>query len=177
MVGSGPSPARLRPQVTPLAPSLPGPAAANLDPATPAPARKLLLRPLARVDRISLFEREVRERLSRAALELIFGLCGIMSEGQRSARDGREIFFGSTMLTIELPAVAARVRDVCDARTAQHLCALLANDNVAAARIKSIAAAEAERLCRARPRTVGAEIKVRARGTTVYVDVDVEASF
>jgi hypothetical protein len=139
--------------------------------------RRLILRPLARVERISLFEREVRERLSRAALELIFGAAGIMSEGQRSARNGREIFFGSTMLTIELPAVAGSVRDVCDARAAQHLCALLATDGVAATRIKSIAAAEAERLCRARPRTVGTEIKVRARGTTVYVDVDVEASF
>ncbi len=155
------------------------PAAAAAVPAanTSAPQRRLMLRPLARVERISLFEREVRERLSRAALELIFSLAGIMSEGQRSARDGREIFFGSTMLTIELPAVAAAVRDVCDARAAQHLCALLATDAVAAARIKSIAAAEAERLCRIRPRTVGAEIKVRARGTTVYVDVDVEASF
>jgi hypothetical protein len=139
--------------------------------------RRLILRPLARVEKISLFEREVRERLSRAALELIFGAAGIMSEGQRQARDGREIFFGSTMLTIELPAVAGFVRDVCDARAAQHLCALLATDTVAAARIKSIAAVEAERLCRTRPRTVGAEIKVRARGTTVYVDVDVEASF
>jgi hypothetical protein len=139
--------------------------------------RRLILRPLARVERISLFEREVRERLSRAALELIFNSAGIMSEGQRSARNGREAFFGSTMLTIELPAVAAFVRDVCDARAAQHLCALLATDTVAAARIKSIAAAEAERLCRIRPRSVGTEIKVRARGTTVYVDVDVEASF
>ncbi len=142
-----------------------------------AAAAKLVLRPLARVDKISLFEREVRERLSRAALDLIFAKAGVMSEGQRSLRQGREHFFGSTMLTIELPAVADAVRDVCDARAAQHLCALLATDTVAAARIKSIAAAEAERLCRARPRSIGAEIKVRARGTTVYVDVDVEAGF
>ena len=145
-------------------------------PQGPAP-RRLLLRPLARVEKISLFEREVRERLSRAALELVFGTAGIMSEGQRAARNGREIFFGSTMLTLELSAVAPAVRDLCDARAAQHLCTLLANDSAAATRIKSIAAAEVERLTRTRPRTLGAEIKVRARGTTVYVDVDVEASF
>src|SRR5688500_18426592 len=140
-----------------------------------APRRRPLLRPLVRDERISLFEREVRERLSRAAHELIFATAGIMSERQRALRGGREMVFGSTMLTIELGAFSPAVRDVCDARAAQHLCALLANDPVAAARIKSIAATEAERLCRTRPRSLGAEIKVRARGTTVYVDVDVEA--
>jgi hypothetical protein len=129
------------------------------------------------VEKISLFEREVRERLSRAALEMIFVQAGIMSEGQRAGRNGREVFHGSTMLTIELEGVAAAVRDVCDARAAQRLCALLATDTAAATRIKAVAAAEVERLCQARPRSLGAEIKVRARGTTVYVDVDVEASF
>ena len=168
--GAKPAPLPFSPAAAAIAAPAPANAAVALRP-------RLVLRPLCRVEKISLFEREVRERLSRAALELIFAQAGIMSEGQRSARGGREAFFGSTMLTIELPTVAAQVRDVCDARAAQHLCALLATDQVAAARIKSIAAAEAERLCSARPRTVGAEIKVRARGTTVYVDVDVEASF
>jgi hypothetical protein len=173
-------PARSSPPATAPTPAQsPAPSSAALEtPAANSTAkRRLVLRPLARVDRISLFEREVRERLSRAALDLIFGVAGIMSEGQRSARGGREMFFGSTMLTIELPSVAASVRDVCDARAAQHLAALLATDTVAAARIKSIAAAEAERLCRIRPKSLGAEIKVRARGTTVYVDVEVEESF
>jgi hypothetical protein len=142
-----------------------------------APKPKLSLRPLARVTKISLFEREVRERLSRAALEILFARAGVLSEGQRAGRGGREVFHGSTMLTIELGGVADDVRDVCDARAAQRLCALLATDGTAASRIKAIAAAEAERLCGARPRVIGAEIKVRARGTTVYVDVDVEASF
>ena len=65
------------------------------------PVTRLLLRPLARVERISLFEREVKERLSRAALDVLFAAAGVMSEGQRSARNKREAFFGSTMLTFE----------------------------------------------------------------------------
>jgi hypothetical protein len=174
---TGPLPHPLpRPRSAPAAPAFTSVVAPAPQPA-PAPRRRLSLRPLAQVDRISLFEREVRERLSRAALEVIFSQAGIMSEGQRAARGGREVFHGSTMLTIELSTVAPAVRDVCDARAAQRLCALLATDATAATRIKSIAAAEAERLCRTRPRSLGAEIKVRARGTTVYVDVDVEASF
>jgi hypothetical protein len=136
-----------------------------------------MLRPLARVERISLFEREVKERLSRAALDVLFATAGVMSEGQRTARGGRESFFGSTMLTIELDAAALALRDTADARAAQRLAALLARDAGAQARIKRLAAEECERLSSARPRSLNTDIKVRARGTTVYVDVDVEASF
>jgi hypothetical protein len=135
----------------------------------------LALRPLARAVRISLFEREVRERLSRAALDVIFAAAGIMSEGQRSARKGRELFFGSTMLTIELEGLQPEVRDAADARSAQRLAGLLGVESASLARIKRIAAAEVERLSNARPRTVSADVKVRSRGTTVYIDVDVEA--
>jgi hypothetical protein len=143
----------------------------------PRPERRVLLRPLARVERISLFEREVKERLSRAALDVLFAAASVMSEGQRAARGGRELFFGSTMLTIALDAVSLALRDAPDARSAQRLAALLARDAGAQARIKRLAAEECERLSAVRPRSLNADIKVRARGTTVYVDVDVEASF
>jgi hypothetical protein len=145
--------------------------------ASPRPARRFLLRPLARVERISLFEREVRERLGRAALDVIFAAASVISEGQSSSRPSREVFHGSTMLTIELGAVAPAVRDACDARAAQRLAALMAEDSAALARVKAVAAAETERISGRRPRALTTEIKVRSRGTTVYVDVDVEASF
>ncbi len=147
----------------------------------PAPAGevrpRLLLRPMLRVRRISLFEREVRERLSRAALDLVFAAAAIMSEGQRSSRGGREVFFGSTMLTVELDGLAAVLRDACDVLSAQRMAALLATDSGAQGRIRSIASDEVERLGGTRPASLSTEIRVRARGTTVYVDVDVEASF
>ena len=41
------------------------------------PARK----PMARATRITLFEREVRERLSRAALDVVFARAESLSEG------------------------------------------------------------------------------------------------
>jgi hypothetical protein len=136
---------------------------------------RLLLRPMMRVQRISLFEREVRERLSRAALDLVFAGAAIMSEGQRASRGGREVFFGSTMLTVELDGLAAALRDACDASSAQRMAALLATDSGALTRIRAIATDEIERLGGSRPASLSTEIRVRARGTTVYVDVDVEA--
>jgi hypothetical protein len=156
------------------APGRPALAKRGLPPAA-EPRSRLLLRPMLRVRRISLFEREVRERLSRAALDLVFSGAATMSEGQRSARNGREVFFGSTMLTIELDGLVGALRDACDASSAQRMAALLATDTGALGRIRAIAAGEAERLIGGRPGSVTTEVRVRARNTTVYVDVDVEA--
>jgi hypothetical protein len=122
-----------------------------------------------------LFEREVRERLSGSALQILFSRAEVMAEGQRSVRAGAPVFFGSTMLTFDVARLADVVRDDCDARCAQRLAALLRTDPRALARIRTIATRETERLVGAPPADVATELKVRARGTTVFVDVDVEA--
>ena len=88
-------------------------------PAAGGPA--LARRPMARATRIALFEREVRERLSPAALELVLGRAEVISEGQRGLRNGRDAYFGSTMLTIDLPSLDLLLRDACDAGTARRL--------------------------------------------------------
>jgi hypothetical protein len=128
------------------------------------------------VERITLFEREVRERLSRSALALLFAGVEVIAEGQRSHRGGKEVFFGSTMLTLDLSKVAGAVRDACDARCAQRIATLLGQDADARATIEAIAARETERLAGARPTSLVTEVKVRARGAIVHVDVDVEAT-
>ena len=97
-------------------------------------------RPMARATRIALFEREVRERLSRAALELVLGRAEVISEGQRGLRNGRDAYFGSTMLTIDLPSLELLLRDACDAGTARRLAELLEADAEAGARIEALAA-------------------------------------
>lgn len=138
---------------------------------TPATA----LRPMARVQRIALIEREVRERLSRAALDLVFERAEVMSEGQRSTRAGQPIYFGSTMLTIDLEALAPALREACDAGTARRLVSLLAADATVASRVKNIAAREAARIAGGRLSAVATEVKISARGARVFIDVDVEA--
>jgi hypothetical protein len=141
-----------------------------------AAASPTALRPLARVQRIALFEREVRERLSRAALDLVFERAEVMSEGQRTTRDGRPVYWGSTMLTIDLDGLAPVLREVCDAGTARRLAILLMDDPAVAARVKSIAAREAARVAGARLRELATEMKVNARGARVFIDVDVEGT-
>jgi hypothetical protein len=134
------------------------------------------LRPLARVQRIALFEREVRERLSRAALDLVFARAEVISEGQRQTRAGREAYFGSTMMTIDLEALAPALRETCDVSTARRLAALLGTDPAVTARVEAVAARDAARNAGAAPKTLTCELHVEARGVRVFIDVDVEAS-
>jgi len=141
--------------------------------AAPLPARK----PMARVTRIALFEREVRERLSLAALDLLLSRAEVISEGQRSVRGGRDAYFGSTMLTFDLPAMSVVLRDACDAGTARRLAELLEADARVAERIQELAAREAARVAGAAPARVSTHVAMRAQGAKVFVDVDVEATF
>jgi len=144
---------------------------------TPAPAVLPPRRPMARATRITLFEREVRERLSRAALDLLFARADLISEGQRAVRGGRDAYFGSTMLTIDLPDLAMLLRDACDAGTARRLAALLESDEAVARRVQELAARETARVAGTPPREVSTHVAIRAQGAKVFIDVDVEAAF
>src|SRR5262252_726493 len=149
------------------------PSGSGPDPAGTPVAR----RPMARATRIALFEREVRERISRAALELVLGRAEVISEGQRGVRGGRDAYFGSTMLTIDLPSLDLLLRDACDAGTAHRLAELLESDAAAAERIEALAASEAARVAGAAPRSVSTHVAIRSQAAKVFIDIDVEAVF
>jgi hypothetical protein len=134
-------------------------------------------RPMARATRIGLFEREVRERPARAALDLLFARAEVLSEGQRSHRGGRDAYFGSTMLTFDLTALSVLLRDACDAATARRLAALLEADPSVEKRVQELAKREAARVSGAAPREVSTHVAIRAQGAKVFIDVDVEATF
>jgi hypothetical protein len=148
-------------------------------PAASAPVAALLpaRKPMARATRIALFEREVRERLSLAALDLLFARAEVISEGQRAVRGGRDAYFGSTMLTFDLPALAVLLRDACDAGTARRLAALLEADGGVARRVEELASRAAAQAAGATPQAVSTHVAIRAQGAKVFIDVDVEATF
>jgi len=135
------------------------------------PARK----PMMRATRITLFEREVRERLSRAAMDIMFARAESISEGQCTTRGGREAYFGSTMLTIDLPALADVLRDACDETTAQRLVTLMESDSDLPNRIREISSREATRIAVRRLKDLKTHVSIRAQATKVFIDVDVEA--
>jgi hypothetical protein len=132
-------------------------------------------KPMARVARVTLFEREIRERLSVAAVEILLERARILSEGKRSASPtAKSAWFGSTMLTIDVATLGDVVREACDARSAARVADLIRDDARVTRRVQKIAAREAERLADGPLRVRPGDVRVRSQGTHIYLDVDVE---
>ncbi|HTE54521.1 MAG TPA: hypothetical protein VK698_26895 [Kofleriaceae bacterium] len=128
-------------------------------------------KPMAAVRRVSLFEREIRVGLSSAAIEILFDLASVLSEGAREP-DG---YYGSTMITIELARAASLVSDPCDARTVRRLADLVAGDARVRDRARALAAAEAERLAGQPLGGAQYDLRVRESGRHLHIDVELEA--
>ena len=128
---------------------------------------------MAKAAQVGLFFREVRERLSESAVEILLGAAQVLSEGQRP--QGARDLFGTVMLTVDLSRVQDRVREPCDAATAARVASLMASDTRVRRRVQQIARAEAQRLAGARLGSVDADVTVRAVGTKVFIDADVQA--
>jgi len=141
------------------------------------PAAPLDLRPIAQVRKIPLIEREIRERLSQAALDAIFANTHVISEGETIKGGGKIQFAGSTMLTIDVEAFGDILREPADEGTARRLAALLAREPSLPHRIESVVRQEVERITTNAPQSVRGETRIRAQGTQVYLDIDVEAVF
>lgn len=141
----------------------------------PVPLRK----PMAKAARVTLFEREVRERLSQPALEILLDSAEVLSEGQRidalRASERKDAVFGSTMLTIDLAKVTGRVREACNEDTAQRVAAQIAADERVGMRLKQMAGQVAQRLAGTPVGTLTTDVRVRTRHAVIFIDIDFEA--
>jgi hypothetical protein len=131
---------------------------------------------MATVRRIALIEREVRERLSKAALDVIFARAKVIAEGERDTTGGRNLFVGSAMLTCDIAEVGNILREPADVGTANRLATLLSKDPTLAERAMDIAKREVGRVAGQPPRSVRGETRIRVAGTKVFIDIDVEAA-
>ncbi len=131
---------------------------------------------MAQAHRVPLVEREVRERLSGAAIGILLDRAAVLSEGARSASpSAKSAFFGTTMLTISLDEIQDLVRERATPKEAARLAALMADDARVLKRVRKIAEREAQRLSGA-PIRVRTEVSMRAEGHHVFVDIDVESA-
>jgi hypothetical protein len=135
----------------------------------------LELKPMARALRVSLYEREVRVRLSGAAVEILLARARVLAEGRRAdSPTAGDAFFGSIMMTLDLRVLDGDVRESCDAQAAARVAELMAADARVLKRVRHLAEREAAKLAGAPIRVHSADVRVRAEGPFVYVDVDVE---
>lgn len=130
---------------------------------------------MARVERVALLEREVRERLSDAAVEILLEHARVLSEGRRSnSASAGAAFFGSTMLTIDLAAVSGWVRERCDPPAARRVAALMSEDARIRRRVLDLASREGRRLSGLELRARPSDLRVRVQGVTILIDIDLE---
>ncbi len=134
---------------------------------SPVPERK----PMATARRVSLFHRELRVSLSSAAIELFFELAAVLSEGHAEG----DVYFGSTMITFDLARASGQVSDPCDAAAARRVCDELAADPRVLSRARELARREAERIASRALPELAIDVRARASGVHVELDVDVEA--
>jgi hypothetical protein len=127
-------------------------------------------KPSAVARRLSLYEREIRVHLGTAAIELLFGQAEVLSEGQRQGAR----YFGSTMITLDLDRARSALREPCDAGDARRVALLLEKDARVQARVRGLATAAAIERAGAPFARLEAEVRVRAAGSRVHVDLDVE---
>jgi hypothetical protein len=126
---------------------------------------------------VPLVEREVRERLSAAAIELLFEHARVFAEGGRArGPTGKQAFFGSVMLTIELDTVAPLVRETPSSDLCARLAELMERDARVRTRLRTLAEAEVSKLAGAPVRVHSADVRVRADLAARRLLVDVEVA-
>ena len=132
-------------------------------------------RPMAKVTRPALFARQIQETLSLAALEALLAEASVLHEGQILA-DGH--YFGTAMITLDLATAAEEgllMRTEPTVPTARRLAAQIATSPAARAEISRMAQKGARGQASKPLQCFECDLRVRAEGLLVFVDVEVEA--
>lgn len=131
----------------------------------------------ARVDRVQLIRREVREVLAPSALEVLLGhaerqIEGGAELGDHSPAAGR--VYATLMVTIDLQHCARFFREPADTATAERVAELMADSPALDRKLTRMVGAELAKLagCALEDLDVTVDRTIRAEKTTLYVDGD-----
>jgi hypothetical protein len=121
--------------------------------------------------RVSLFERHVSIRLSAVGVDVLLGSGTVLSEGSFAG----DRYAGSTMITVDLARTQASISDPADAATARRVASLVPADERARTRARKVALAEAHRTAGCALATPSVDLRARAVGHQLHLDLDLEA--
>ena len=99
---------------------------------------------------------------------------GFAQVGERPNYPAVFLSDGTVMLTVDLARMREKVRDPCDTATANRVATLMASDPRVRRRVERLARVEAQRLAGGRLGALDIDITVRARGTKVFIDADLQ---
>jgi len=128
---------------------------------------------MAVVSQLPLIKQEIIEKISLAGFEVLLGNARRISEGQ--VEDG-EIYYGSTMITLDLARPGERIRSAADPQASRKLAELMQKDRRVRRRLERIGREEAARVAgQALDRPV-TDLRITTRDAQVLVDIDVEGA-
>lgn len=133
--------------------------------------KKPLRRPMAQVRQLPLFKREIIERISPAGFEVLLAAARRISEG-KLGDDG--IFYGSTMITLDLANPGPKIRSILDPTTAERLAAMLSKDRKLQRRLERLGLEEASGVAGGQLADPAVDVRITAKGQQVLLDIDVE---
>jgi hypothetical protein len=129
-------------------------------------------KPMVPARRVSLFQRDVQVSLSSAAIDILFKKASVLSEGQVE----KSGYFGSTMITFDCSRAADLISDACNPATVKRVCDLLGADERVRHRARRLGETEAERLAGSKLSRAHVDMRVRASGNHLHIDLDVEGT-
>lgn len=137
--------------------------------------------PWARVQRVQLVRREVREYLPPSAVQLLMSRAECVVEGGNELGDAagppQRRTYATVMVTIDLLAVAELFREPADEATAQRIAELIEATPSVAQRLVELARPEMARIAGSAPDDleISIEHEARADGSCVLIDGDAVA--
>ena len=137
---------------------------------------------LARVRKVQLIRREVREVLSPSALEVLWKYGEHVVEGGPEVSSGRvtagKRFYATVMVTVDLKRCAAYFSEPADVATAERLAELMIGSARVKQKLIALARPELARLAGVPAAQLHVEIDhhVRSEGTQVFIDGDAMVS-
>jgi hypothetical protein len=136
----------------------------------------------ARVHKVQLIRREIRETLSPSALEVLWRHGEHVIEGGQELHRGRGTaaprFYATVMVTCDLRRCAAWFREPADVATAERLAELMIGNPRVQKKLVALARPELARLAQVPESALHIELDhhVRAEGTRVLIDGDAMVS-
>ncbi len=131
----------------------------------------------ARVDRVQLIRREVREVLAPSAIEVLLGHAERQVEGGAELGDNAPAsgrVYATLMVTIDLQRCARFFREPADTATAERVAELMADSPALDRKLTRMVAGELAALAGCTPEELDVSLDrtIRADGTILYVDGD-----
>lgn len=131
----------------------------------------------AKVDRIRLIHREVRERLSPGAIDLLFSHGELVVEGSEAvaALSGTDRVYATVMLTIELARCAEQIREPIDTATAERLGELMREHPAVPHKLTALARPHLARLAKLPAEQLEITVQTTMRSDAMQLLIDGDA--